>query len=758
MRLKTEEIEKKEKVLFLYKGQSTVVDQFKKKLEANQFEIFSTDRLPNRFEYFRYIFIFDTSFDLRSIVDKTKSPLFVVVFDDVPGYKKILNFAETDSHSIKIVLVSEDQLTPGSILYKDEHIERILWFLLSSSKEKALNLAPSLKPKKKPHHVPRKARISKKKVILICFSLFLFSQLFFLIPLFISSVYLYKSVNELKQYHMEKAQSYNQTSAPFLSLAKKSYAFAQPVLSFFYISVIPNNIISLEDTSSILISNVIDLNENGRTIASLIFKKSKSDQEIQTTAYRIKNLKIQIQNIQNHLDLLIEKFDYPFKKAEDIRDQLIQGQRALKQLQPMLDESDYLLGSQTERRYLVLFENNMELRPGGGFIGSYATLTMKNYTVTNLDIQDVYTADGQLTGHIDPPDAIRTYLNQPNWFLRDSNFSPDFPENFVKAEYFLEKELKTQSYDGGIAITTTAINNLLGAFGDIYLPDYDEYINKDNFYIKTQTHVEKDFFPGSVQKKSYLSSLTNQLMIHLENDVNKDVLGAFKKSLDEKQIVMFFRNEDLQKSIDQAGWSGKLLAPSCALPIDQCVVDSFFSVDANLGVNKANFFVARYFDIQTRINSQGLISKKALLTYQNDSSYEIFPGGTYKNYLQLLLPRDSQIKLITKNGTKIESYDVQNTDAFQTIGFYFEVAPKSRVVIEIDYDLTQKILAGKNGYQLIVQKQIGSLNNDVKLTFDLPSNVSIDKNNFSALAKDNKLIYNTSLTTDKIFLIELTKK
>lgn len=758
MRLKTEEIEKKEKVLFLFKEQSLAISQFKKKLEDNQFEIFTTSRLPNRLEYFRYIFIFDSSFNLDRITTMTKSPLFVIVLDDPSAYQKIHTMYSHSKLPIKIVHASKDQLIPDSTLYKSEYIERIIWFLLSSSQEKNLNLAPTLKRKKSSIYIPKKIYISRKKVIISILFLFFLIQVFFLFPLALSSVYLYQSVQELKQYHMEKSQQYAQMALPSLAIAKKSYTLAQPLLSFFYISIIPNNIISIEETTSNLITDIISFNENGRTITALLFNKTKTEQEKQMTAYRIKNLKVQMTEIQKHLDLMIEKFDYPFKKTTEIRNQLIAVQRMLKQLQPILNQSDYLLGSTTERNYLILFENNMEIRPGGGFIGSYATVKMKDYTLTDITVQDVYTADGQLKSHIDPPDAIRTYLQQPNWFLRDSNFSPDFPENFVKAEYFLQKELDTKSFDGGIAITTTAIDNLLGALGDIYLPDYDESINKDNFYIKTQTHVEKDFFPGSTQKKSYLSSLTSQILLHLESNVNKDVLSSFKKSLDEKQIVMFFRNDDLQKSIDQAGWSGKLLSPSCALEVDNCIVDNFFSVDANVGVNKANFFVQRFFDINTRINSQGEITKKAQLIYQNESSYEIFPGGTYKNYLQLLLPRESNIKLITKNGTKIDAYDEVNTDAFKTIGFYFEVPPKSKTIIEIDYDLIQKLQPGKNGYQLIVQKQIGSLNNDIKLTFDLPQNVFQEKNNFSALAKDNQLIYNTSLTTDKIFLIELTKK
>ena len=90
--------------------------------------------------------------------------------------------------------------------------------------------------------------------------------------------------------------------------------------------------------------------------------------------------------------------------------------------------------------YLLLLQNNMELRPTGGFIGSVGLLDLQDGKMNNLDILDVYTIDGQLKGHVDPPDPIRKYFNQPNWFLRDSNFDPDFA-NSMKDDFAVLPQL-----------------------------------------------------------------------------------------------------------------------------------------------------------------------------------------------------------------------------------------------------------------------------------------------------------------------------
>ncbi|MEK7102387.1 MAG: DUF4012 domain-containing protein, partial [Patescibacteria group bacterium] len=47
----------------------------------------------------------------------------------------------------------------------------------------------------------------------------------------------------------------------------------------------------------------------------------------------------------------------------------------------------YLLGFDEERTFLVLLLNNTELRPGGGFIGTYAVATIRNGQLKDLFVE-----------------------------------------------------------------------------------------------------------------------------------------------------------------------------------------------------------------------------------------------------------------------------------------------------------------------------------------------------------------------------------
>jgi len=416
------------------------------------------------------------------------------------------------------------------------------------------------------------------------------------------------------------------------------------------------------------------------------------------------------------------------------------------------------LGEREEQTILLLFANNMELRPGGGFIGSYSILKTQYFGIKEFTIFDVYDADGQLTAHIAPPNPIRDYLNQPHWFLRDSAFFPDFYDTYQQATFFLQKEMGLSSWNGAALITTSAVKNIIGAFDEITLPDYNEKITKDNFYIKTQYYVEHDFFPGSTQKKSFLSSLVKQLLSQIETANPLLLSSAIVEGFDQKNMVLFMNNEKLQKNLDELFWSGRLATPFCPESVkNNCYADFQFALDANLGVNKTNFFIDKSYDVKITIDGTGLITTNLSIIYSNNSLSDVFPGGNYKNYFQILLPADSLITEVQIEGQQLNSYDSE-TGKQRMVGFLIEILPQAKKTISISYTSSTKFKKGKATYQLVLQKQIGALAHDVHFSLSLPKNVNLLNTNFSPLVKNSLILYNTDLSTDRVFFIELLKE
>ncbi len=748
MNLRIETVEEKQKILIVSKKKYPFIDILKKELEQYGSEVFLSPYIPKNLSHFDYCFCINE--------DSRIQPTIKTILLFINNHARAKKTAALNLKNTKIIDIAGNDL-------RKEHIDNILWFSFSEGKESVFKLViPHLSRAEKKYFflnkIDFKSLFTKKNIVIAVLVSFILIHTIFFVPLIFSLFSSYRAFNFFRKDKKEKVDNSLRISASSLSIAKSLYGLARPTFLFFSLAMLPDTLIDSMEKGNAVFEQSLLLTENTQEIQRLLFKKDKSKEERAYLILRIEKLKKEVDSIEENTGILIQKLPIQFTPVKKIQKQLTDAYESIQKLKKLLSYTDTILGSETQKKYLLFFANNMELRPGGGFLGSFGLLKIRDYTIEDIEIHDTYDADGQLIAHIDPPDPIRKYLHIPHGFLRDSNFSPDFPENYEKAKIFLEKEINLTDFSGSILITTTAIEHILDAFGDIYIPDFNEYINKKNFYIKTQVHTEKGFFPGSIQKKTFLGSLAKQLIIGAETASPKKLAIALKKSLDEKQIVLFSDDKEIQDVIDSFYWSGRVIKPQCITnSSSNCVVDYLFPYDANVGANKVNFFITRSMYLKTKISDNGQIQHIFSIQFQNQSPAEVFPGGTYKNYFQTILPQNSILERITKDGVLIEEYEEKNA-RFKTVGFYFEVPPKKTSEIKIEYALGEKLKKGRGIYQLIVQKQIGSFNNDYVFELDLLKNMYVLNQNFTPLVKDNYIVYNTSLSADKIFFIELTKE
>ncbi|MBI4999237.1 DUF4012 domain-containing protein, partial [Candidatus Gottesmanbacteria bacterium] len=396
----------------------------------------------------------------------------------------------------------------------------------------------------------------------------------------------------------------------------------------------------------------------------------------------------------------------------------------------------WILGLKGKRTYLVLFQNNFELRPGGGFIGSLGFLTF-NSGKLDLKIEDVYTADGQLRGHVEPPKPIRQYLNQIHWYLRDSNWEPDFPSNAQKAAWFLEKELGIKP-DGVIGLDLSLVKKVLAITGPVDLPDYQEKISADNLFLKAQIYSQESFFPGSTQKRDFLGALANALFNKLATDKSFPWLGiakAVEEATQEKHLAVFFDEPLPQKLMSEQGWGGEIKMEN-----GKKIEDYLMIVDANLGVNKVNYFVKREIKKEMEAKDNFLFTK-TILNYENTSPANVSFGGVYKNYLRVLIATGATLEKIIIDGEQLDLRMIDQETIFGKIstGFLVEVPPGDKKTIELFYKTPIDTSSGEFTYQLLVQKQTGT-----------------EKDPFS-IASNFGLSYNGDLSTDRVFVIKFKK-
>lgn len=559
-------------------------------------------------------------------------------------------------------------------------------------------------------------------------------QFFFLVPLTVAFLLWNIAYYCITNNRLNEALLTSAITRPFVFVAKGGYAFSR--IGFYIVGVGKQTDKAMYGL--ILGNEIVSTATHSIKSASDFFSLAVSkDTKSKSAVLSLQARKNELAHLLPLLDLQIKEFytKYPFKSVKDILPITHAASVGALHL-------DKLLGGSRPHQYLLLFLNDKEIRPGGGFIGSFGVVTFKNYLLTDLKIEDIYEVDGQLKAHVDPHPAVRTYLQNPHGFLRDSNFSPDFYDNAQKALGFMGLIYSHQEeYDGVIGITTDVMANMIESIGKVEVPEYKETITKHNFYAKTQSYAQDNFFPGSMQKKNFLSSLAQSLLLRIPEADKHKLLGALGHSLATKELVFYAAHSQLQTLFESNNWAGRQKRP---------VSDYLMSVEANVGANKTNAYVKKSEDLTMALGDDNTVQHTHKTTFVYKAPRNAKSDEIYKNFYQLYLPSGAVINEVEINGIATTSYQVLPESYYSVVSIYEEIRPNTSLDIKISYTtLLQKRIENTYLYELGIQKQIGVDASPLALTIQLPPNSSLISQNFNAVVSKKNLSKKIIIDSDK---------
>ncbi len=515
-------------------------------------------------------------------------------------------------------------------------------------------------------------------------------------------------------------------------------------------------------------------------------------------ASQVEKLRTELLSVQNYLSLAqaqiehgIASGDFPFwlrvgRRAGDTAVQYLNRyRRSILTMDNFLALYPRIAGFRREQTYLVLFQNSMELRPTGGFIGSVGIVTFADGVMKNFEISDVYTLDGQLKGHADPPGPIRELLGQEHWYLRDSNWDPDFRFAGARAAWFYEKETG-KTVDGVIAVSSPFVVDLLAGVGPVELTDYQDRITAANFFGKALFYTQENFFPGSTQKRDFLGALASSL---LDRIIRADfanpaaLLRSVTHAIERRDIQFYFVDWELATLVGQFGWDGSLFTKHPACPQKTCTVDPFAFVEANLGVNKANYFVTRNQTHEITFREDGSYTQSLTVTWRNDSKGPpVDAGGTYRTYVRLLTPPGLRVASVTLEGLDVPQKNpgsgpelpyvevAEGSTGVDSLGIGLDVPAGSLRSLVVTYETGSALFweEGKAIYERTFFRASGTKPESVQVlvrypifwlaeTLVQPAGEESWQSTQTVLAKSGQLEYNTTLTQDRSLRIQFAK-
>lgn len=296
-----------------------------------------------------------------------------------------------------------------------------------------------------------------------------------------------------------------------------------------------------------------------------------------------------------------------------------------------------LLGRNQPRRYLIIFQNTTELRPTGGFMGSFAQLDIDKGAITRLEIPGggTYDIQGQLVAQIIPPKPLQLVADR--WEFQDANWSPDFPTAAKTIQYFWNKS-GGYSVDGVVAINSTVVRDLLAVTGPITIPELGKTITADNFIDETQKAVELEYDKTENKPKKILSLMAPIMMEKLKTLDRAGMIrafGLFASAIDQKDIQIALTDAHENAQAEELGWSGTM---------KKTTGDALAIIEANIAGQKTDGVIREQVTFQSTIADDGSLSDDVTLTRNHTGKKgDIFNGVRNVSYIRFYLPRGTTL-------------------------------------------------------------------------------------------------------------------
>jgi len=375
------------------------------------------------------------------------------------------------------------------------------------------------------------------------------------------------------------------------------------------------------------------------------------------------------------------------------------------------------LGYEGPQHIALLLQNSAEVRATGGFIGSYALISINNGVMGALQVNDIYDPDGQLAqlenveGLLAAPQPIQDHLAAGPLTLRDSNWWPDFPTSAAAfAQLFpLATEVEL---DWVMAVNLQTIVELLRTLGPLTLPVTGQTVTADNFFEKAQTASERDFEPGSSGKKDFLGEVTQQMWLSLfpmDGTKLSSVGVVVFDQLGTGQIKAFSTHPEWNGTIAESSITGSMLSPAG---------DYISVVSSNVGHNKSNHWVTRSTSYSVFVDRDASMRSKLEIQFVHDGESETWPNGPYRDYLRIYVPVGAQVRESTGFTGNHITYHEENK---LVIAGLVDVALDSSKTVSVTYTLPEQAMFGEDDtYSLFVQGQAGIVDEPFAFSMQLP--------------------------------------
>ncbi len=310
---------------------------------------------------------------------------------------------------------------------------------------------------------------------------------------------------------------------------------------------------------------------------------------------------------------------------------------------------------------LVLLENPSEMRPGGGFLGSYADVSVRGGAIIGISVHDIADVDAAFAGKIIPPTPLQ--LEEKGWRPADGNWFFDFPTSASATISLFESSSlyadASTTFDAAIALTPRTIGDILSLTGPVSIPDTalgivppkgaptSTIFSSDGLTEEIQAVVQAGQAKraGSVAPKSAIGLIWKEVLSRLASsttDVQQQLLSLVPAWTANKDAMVYFKDGDMENFMRILGAAGD------EFRFPQNFNGDYLAV-ANTDVNsdKSELYVSSTIAWTVSIGAHGTATDHVAIvrTHRGNQAprADWWYRTTNQDYLQIMVPAGSTL-------------------------------------------------------------------------------------------------------------------
>ena len=231
-----------------------------------------------------------------------------------------------------------------------------------------------------------------------------------------------------------------------------------------------------------------------------------------------------------------------------------------------VDLAPVMMGADGPREYLVLFQNNAELRATGGIPGAVALLHVeggKLSLVQQASSSDFPRADAPVLPL--PAETTGLYGDITGQYIQDVNLTPQFPLTAQLAREMWKRQFGT-SVDGVLSMDPVALSYLMTATGPITLPTGDVLTSENvvplllsEAYARYSDPVQQDLFFAGTASGVFSAVASGALD-------PQALVAALARAGDERRVYLWSADPTEQARIAETSLAGELPTSTSTAP------------------------------------------------------------------------------------------------------------------------------------------------------------------------------------------------